>query len=165
MRLFIAALPDAKVTKSLIAAMHDLKKAGVGGAYSTSANLHMTLAFIGEVPDAKPVKEALEKLTIERFSLGLDGSGNFGNLLYASAKGNQKMKAAVKAIRSQLAADKIPHTKESFVPHITLVRNASRVLKFPVEKAEMEVSRISLMRSDTKDGKVVYREIFSTSCR
>ena len=165
MRLFIAALPEGKVTKSLLAAMHDLKKAGVGGTYTANADLHMTLAFIGEVPDAKPVKEAMEKLSLERFSISLDGSGNFGNLLFASAKGNQKMKRAVKAIRAQLAQDKIPVSKESFVPHITLVRNASRVLKFPVDKAEMEVCHISLMRSDQKNGKTSYREIFRVECR
>ena len=165
MRLFIAVLPDAKVTKSLIAAMHDLKLAGVGGSYTTNANLHMTLAFLGETADARPVKESMEKLSLEHFSLALDGSGNFGNLLYAGVKGNQKMKAAVKALRAQLSADKIPYEKDSFVPHFTLIRNASRVAKFPVGKAEMEVRRISLMRSDTKDGKNVYREIFSVPCK
>ena len=65
MRLFIAILPDAKVTKSLIAAMHDLKLAGVGGSYTTNASLHLTLAFLGEVPDARPVKESMEKLSVE----------------------------------------------------------------------------------------------------
>ena len=165
MRLFIAALPDAKLTKSLVGAMHDLKLAGVGGTYSSSANLHMTLSFIGELPDARPVKEAMEKLSVERFSISLDGSGNFGSLLYAAVKGNQKMKMAAKAIRAQLTADKIPFSKESFEPHFTLIRNASRVPKFPVEKAEMEVQRLSLMRSDTKNGKTVYKEIFSVDCK
>ena len=165
MRLFIAVLPDAKVTKSLIAAMHDLKLAGVGGSYTTNASLHLTLAFLGEVPDARPVKESMEKLSVEHFSLALEGSGNFGNLLYAGVKGNQKMKSAVKALRARLSADKIPYEKDSFVPHFTLVRKASRVPKFPVGKAEMEVCRISLMRSDTKDGKTSYREIFSIPCK
>ena len=47
MRLFIAVMPDEKVNKALINAMHDLKKAGVGGNYPSAKNLHMTLAFIG----------------------------------------------------------------------------------------------------------------------
>ena len=47
----------------------------------------------------------------------------------------------------------------------SLVRNASRVLKFPDDKAEMEVCHISLMRYDQKNGKTSYREIFRVECR
>ena len=47
MRLFIAVMPDEKVNKALINAMHDLKKAGVGGNFPPAKNLHMTLACIG----------------------------------------------------------------------------------------------------------------------
>ena len=165
MRLFIACLPDDNVSRALINAMHDLKTAGVGGNYPAARNLHMTMAFIGEVPDALPVKEAMKKAQFERFKLSTDGSGNFGNTLWAGVKGNQKLKMNVKTLRNQLKEDHIPFENDSFTPHITLVRKASRVLKFPVEKAEMEVRRISLMRSDMKDGKVSYREIFSVECK
>lgn len=165
MRLFIAVMPDEKVSKALINAMHDLKKAGVGGNYPSAKNLHMTLAFIGELPDALPVKEAMKKVEFERFKLSTDGSGSFGNTLWAGVKGNQKMKMNVKALRNQLKEDKVPFENDTFTPHITLVRKASNVIRFPVDKAEMEVRKISLMRSDTKDGKVSYREIFSVECK
>ena len=85
MRLFIAVMPDEKVSKALINAMHDLKKAGVGGNYPSAKNLHMTLAFIGELPDALPVKEAMKKVEFERFKLSTDGSGNFGNTLWENS--------------------------------------------------------------------------------
>ena len=48
MRLFIAIPLSTEMQKALVACMHDLKKQGVEGNYVPAANLHMTLAFIGE---------------------------------------------------------------------------------------------------------------------
>ena len=56
MRLFIAILLSPEMQKALVACMHDLKKQGVEGNYVPAANLHMTLAFIGEYDDPKKIK-------------------------------------------------------------------------------------------------------------
>ena len=47
MRLFIAITLSEEMKASATGAMHALKKAGVKGNYSPTANLHLTLAFIG----------------------------------------------------------------------------------------------------------------------
>lgn len=61
MRLFIAILLSPEMQKALVACMHDLKKQGVEGNYVPAANLHMTLAFIGEYDDPKKIKQVLEQ--------------------------------------------------------------------------------------------------------
>jgi len=53
--------------------------------------------------------------------------------------------------------------KKKFVPHITLARELEIADKINVivEKTTMDVDRISLMKSERIDNKLVYSEIFS----
>ena len=83
------------------------------------------------------------------------------NLLWAGVKGNQKLRTYVKDLRAALKAADIPFDDDRFVPHITLIRKASAKKPYQVHlpKAEMTVKQASLMKSETRDGKTVYREI------
>ena len=102
MRLFIAILLSPEMQKALVACMHDLKKQGVEGNYVPAANLHMTLAFIGEYDDPKKIKQVLEQVLLPKFRLALSEKGNFGNILWAGIKRNQKLSAYVKELRAAL---------------------------------------------------------------
>ena len=161
MRLFIAIqLPD-EMKKALVACMHDLKKQGVEGNYVPAQNLHLTLVFIGEYDDPAGVKRVLESVPLPPFRLSLSEKGNFGNLLWAGVKGNQKLKTYVKDLREALKEVSIPFDHDKFVPHITLVRKAAAKKPYEVHlgKAEMMVKKASLMKSEMKNGKVIYREM------
>ena len=161
MRLFIAIQLSEEMKKAIITCMHDLKKQGVEGNYVPAQNLHMTLAFIGEYDDAVKVKKVIESVPLPQFRMSLSEKGNFGNLLWAGLKGNQKMKTYVKDLRAALKAADIPFDKDEFIPHITLIRkvSAKKTYKVNLPKAEMAVKKVSLMKSEFKNGKVCYREI------
>ena len=161
MRLFIAIRLSEEMKKVLVACMHDLKKQGVDGNYVPAQNLHMTLAFIGEYNDPSKVKEAIRRVPLPEFRLTLSEKGNFGNILWAGVKGNQKLKTYVKDLRAALSAEGIPFDNEKFVPHITLIRKVSAKKPYQVHlpKAEMTVNKASLMRSEQKNGKIVYKEL------
>ena len=161
MRLFIAIRLSDEMKKALVTCMHDLKKQGVEGNYVPAQNLHMTLAFLGEYDDPAKVKEVIRKVPLPEFRLALSEKGNFGNILWAGVKGNQKLKTYVKDLRAALAAEGIPFEKEKFVPHITLIRKVSAKKPYQVHlpKADMTVKKASLMRSEQKNGKMVYKEL------
>ena len=161
MRLFIAIRLSDEMKKALVTCMHDLKKQWVEGNYVPAQNLHMTLAFLGEYDDPAKVKEVIRKVPIPEFRLALSEKGNFGNILWAGVKGNQKLKTYVKDLRAALAAEGIPFDKEKFVPHITLIRKVSAKNPYQVHlpKADMTVKKASLMRSEQKNGKMVYKEL------
>lgn len=161
MRLFIAIRLSDDMKKALVTCMHDLKKQGVEGNYVPAQNLHMTLAFLGEYDDPAKVKEVIRKVPLPEFRLALSEKGNFGNILWAGVKGNQKLKTYVKDLRAALAAEGIPFDKEKFVPHITLIRKVSAKKPYQVHlpKADMTVKKASLMRSEQKNGKMVYKEL------
>ena len=163
MRLFVAINFPEEVKKTLLATMHELKTKGVTGSYSPGRNLHMTLVFIGEVPSADPVKAAMKAVPFTPFHLTLTDLGNFGDILWVGAKGGQKLKEYDKNLRAELDRAGIRYDRKKSEPHITLVRRASNVkpqgIRLP--RQEMMVEKISLMRSDQKNGQVVYTEIFS----
>ena len=161
MRLFIAIPLSEEMKKALVACMHDLKKQGVEGNYVPAQNLHLTLAFIGEYDDPEKVKEVLRSVPLPSFRMSLSEKGNFGNLLWAGVKGNQKLKTYVKDLRDALRAAGIPFDDDKFIPHITLIRKAAakKAYQARLPKVEMTVRKVSLMRSEMKNGKTVYREM------
>ena len=162
MRLFIAIQFSDDIKKGLISVMHELKKKNIGGNYSPAANLHLTLAFIGETQNVDGVKKAMEATAFAPFMLSLTELGNFGDILWVGAKGGQKLKAYVKALGAQLDTAGIKYDRKKFEPHITLVRKASnaRPQGITVPKKEMMVRKISLMKSEQKNGRMMYTEIF-----
>ena len=161
MRLFIAIQLSEKMRKALVSCLHDLKKQGVEGNSVPAQNLHLTLAFIGEYRDPEQVKRILASVPLPAFRLALSEKGNFGNILWAGVKGNQKLKTYVRDLRAALKNAGIPFEDDRFTPHITLIRKVSARSPYQVHlpKAEMEVKRASLMKSETKNGKVTYREV------
>ena len=162
MRLFVAIQLSDEMKTALTGTLHELKKAGVRGSYVPMQNLHLTLAFIGEVKDNTAVKEALGTVTFKPFRLSLSEMGTFGDLLWAGIKGNQGLSAAVKDVRAALDASGIGFDQKKFNPHITLIRKMSGNWKMvPAPKGDMMVKKISLMKSEVKDGRRVYTEVFS----
>ena len=161
MRLFIAIQLSDEIKKTLVACMHDLKKQGVEGNYVPAQNLHLTLAFIGEYDDPAKVRKVIGSVPLPQIRLSISGKGNFGNLLWAGVKGNQKLKTYVKELRAALKEAQIPFDDDKFIPHITLIRKtvAKKPYEVHLSKAEMTVEKVSLMKSEMKNGKVVYREI------
>ena len=157
MRLFIAIHLSESMKNTLLDVQDALYAAGVRGNYTREENLHLTLAFIGDYPDAQPVLDALAKLTFTPFEICLDGMGCFGALWWVGLKGSAPLEALARRLRRTLAENGIPFDKKRFSPHITLIRQASGLPPgLPVPAARMSVCTISLMRSERGRNGMVY---------
>ena len=160
MRMFVAIQLSDEMKSAIAGTMHELKKAGVRGNYVPSQNLHLTLAFIGETKDLEAVRAALRTVSFKPFRLSLSDLGTFGDLLWAGVKGNQGLSAAARDVRAALNEAGIAFSADKFVPHITIVRNMSgNYKKVSSPRGEMIVRKISIMRSEQKDGKRIYTEL------
>ena len=160
MRLFIAINLSDAMKDSLINMQNALYNRGVRGNYTSEEKLHLTLAFIGEYPDAETVLDALASVAFRPFALSLEGMGRFGDLWWAGMKDSAALTAVVRRIRRALAENNIPFDKKRFSPHITLIRKASGNLPgFAPEPASMTVNTISLMRSDRGRNGMIYTEL------
>lgn len=162
MRLFIAINLSEELKKALLDTQRAMQARGVRGNYSPEENLHLTLAFIGEYPEAEPVLDALRGLSFAPFALTLDGIGCFGDLWWAGIRESAPLAAVARRVRRALAEHDIPFERKRFSPHITLVRKASRdAAGIPVTPVSMTVNNISLMRSDRGRNGMIYTELGS----
>ena len=152
MRLFVAIELDDRMKKQLMLVQDDMRAQRVEGKYPEGDNLHMTLAFIGEYPDPDEVLDVLDTISFEPFTIRVNGYGCFDEVIWwAGIESCPPLDAYVKRLRRALAEAGIPYDRKQFRPHITLVRDAiyDEAPVFKTPDAEMEVSFISLMRSDS----------------
>lgn len=160
MKLFLAINLSPGMKAALTKVQRAMYDRGVRGNYTPEENLHLTLAFIGEYPNAEPVMDALSGVTFTPFELALDGVGCFGDLWWAGLRENAALTAVVRRVRRALAAGGIPFDRKRFSPHITLIRKASRdAAGIPITPETMPVRTISLMSSKRGRNGMIYTEI------
>jgi 2'-5' RNA ligase len=164
MRLFIAIQLNDRIRTSLDEVQRRLIRQGVHGNFTPPDNLHLTLAFIGEYPDPDDVMQALEAVSFQPFSLGLEGFGSFGDLWWAGLSDSGELEALVRRIRHALSGSGIPFDRKRFSPHITLIRKASysgrgKLPEIAIPPESMTVDHVSLMRSDRGKHGMIYTEL------
>ena len=83
MRVFIAINFSPEVQRYLHQIVQDLKKEPIHGRFTRNENMHLTLAFLGEVASTQ-VQKIIEIMTqvamlCTSFEIKLGGLGKFGN--------------------------------------------------------------------------------------
>jgi len=160
MRLFTAIILSEPMKAAMIQAQNEIYDGGVRGNYTPEENLHLTLAFIGEYPDAAPVLEALSAVSFSPFKLDLDGLGCFGDLWWAGLRESAPLAALARRVRHALAEGGIPFDRKRFSPHITLLRKTrGTVPGIEITHASMTVDCFSLMRSERGKNGMIYTEL------
>ena len=161
MRLFIALVPDEAFRSAVCEVQAALKAAGVRGNYSSRANIHLTLAFIGEYGDPGKVLEIIRSAGEPDFPLETGGLGRFNGVWWLGVRAGREMYEYAAAIRTRLEKAGVPFDKKPFAPHITLLRKPDRDV-FPavnVPKAATKAPHVALMRSDRGERGMIYTEI------
>lgn len=100
-----------------------------GGRRVAAENLHLTLAFIGQVPSARlaDIDEALAEVRGAPFDLSLDGVGHFGTarkvrVLWAGVETNPALAALQARVCKALRALRLDMEARAYSPHVTLAR-------------------------------------------
>ena len=162
MRLFVALQVSPSIKETLISVMEYARRQGLRGHYVTPQNLHLTMAFLGEVDDPAPVISALPKVRFQPFRLTLHDTVTFGNILCAGTQHPSELMALAQEIRQQLDEAGIDYDRKKFTPHITLVRNMNGPRPAVTVPAEsMMVKSFSLMKSELVGGQRVYTEVWA----
>lgn len=161
MRLFIAILFSPEIKVSLLNAIADLRAQADSGVFTRPENLHLTLAFLGEVRDPSGAKQAIIDAAGAPFSLTIGGCGRFGNLWWAGVQETPPLSALSRRLRRALNAYQISYDQKPFRPHITLARQlvCDAPVQLTVPHHAMTVTRLSLMKSERIDGRLIYTEI------
>jgi 2'-5' RNA ligase len=142
-RLFVAAYPPAHACAHLAAAVETLAvgraaAAGVNARLAPQTNWHVTLAFLGDVPDerADAARAALDAALAGwrggRPELWLGGGGRFGRgrftVLWVGLRGEVGALTGLgTAVRRELRRSRLPSDHKPLRPHLTLARPGDRV--------------------------------------
>ena len=149
---------------------------GVPGARWTEPEaMHLTLRFIGEVPEdqAMDIDAALAELRAPAFALTFDGVGMYGSarrarVLWAGVERNEALAHLQAKIESALVRCGLPAEERKFSPHITLARlrdaPADRIGRFLSDRGlfragPMPVDHVTLYRSHLGNGGAVYEAL------
>lgn len=174
MRLFIAINFTEEVKRQLYKTIQDLKKQSKRGNFTRIENMHLTLAFLGEVPSERvmDLTELMQKSVAGHlsFSLEVNGFGKFvtrGERLYwCGITENKALVELQKEIVSRLNLNGFTVDDKPFKPHITLGRRCLMKKDFQekefgeaITPVEMKVEKIELMLSEHIEGKLTYTSL------
>ena len=175
MRLFIAINFDQDTKDKLLQVQNRLKKLGRGN-FSRVENLHLTLAFLGEVPEdqLEDVKAAMDQVKFPPMELTFHDVGYFvsgrekpSQLWKISLKYSRKLEKVHDELIASLRKAGFSPDAKSFKPHVTLARelhvkdwDKTELLPEPFETA---ADHMSLMLSERMDGKLTYTELYRTT--
>ena len=125
-RLFVAIdLPDSIKDQLLSLREHDLPP----GRWTRREALHLTLHFIGDVPEAvaRAYQRALSQVEMAGFKLRLAGIGQFPvdarpRVIWAGVENRPQLRELHEAAGMALESEGFRRERRRFHPHITLMR-------------------------------------------
>ena len=149
---------------------------GVPGArWTEPGNLHLTLRFIGEVPEdtAADIDAALAEIEAPGFELVLDGVGMYGSsrnarILWVGVERSEALTHLQAKIESALVRCGLDPEERRFSPHVTLARlkeaPKERVGRFLEERGlfragPVRIGHFTLYRSLLGKGGAVYEAL------
>jgi len=173
MRLFIAVNFPDNVKDGLYDTVRALRENSLSGTFSQRENLHLTLAFLGEVHPRRfnEIKNAMTIPGCAEFDFVLSGFGKFargGESLYWRGINNcPALKRLQAQLSSNLRSAGFELDSKPFRPHITLARRCVMPPSFREKEfgaslpdITVHVPAISLMRSERIAGRLTYTEMY-----
>ncbi|MGZ5032281.1 MAG: RNA 2',3'-cyclic phosphodiesterase [Usitatibacter sp.] len=161
-RLFFALWPDAQAAEGLESLARNLA-ADCGGKPVPASKIHLTLAFLGEVPEDRLAEAASVAIRADRFSVVLDCVGSFRAARVAWAGATQparELLALQLSLATQLRARGFLLEDRAFAPHVTLARRISKPApRSPIDPIAWKASEVALVR--TQAGSYTTLEAFS----
>ncbi|GAB4196511.1 MAG: RNA 2',3'-cyclic phosphodiesterase [Wenzhouxiangellaceae bacterium] len=164
-RLFFALWPEPAVRQQLL---HWQQAAAAveanGGRPVRALNLHITLAFLGELTPSQQQASiaAAAQLHLPPVELVIDHFGHFpgARVLYAAPS---QIPGVARSLQQQLCAALSGHGLEleqrPWAPHVTLYRKVRQLPPLPrLPAIEWPVRGLSLVESCSRPGGVVYEQ-------
>jgi len=159
MRLFISINLPPEAEKYL----YDISRNFTAARITPAKSFHLTLKFLGEVPDEKidEIKASLEYIKFQKFKMRLDKVGFFADrnghirVIWVGLFAPEILYHLQKDVEDAVKKYAEPDDKK-FIPHITLARVKfandkdliAQIKSSKIEKTEIKVLHFSLMKSE-----------------
>ncbi len=162
LRCFVAAWPDAATRVRLDAVRAQQARRWPSARPVPLANLHLTLAFIGQVPPARlrALQPSIDQIAVAPFDWTLDRLGVFGEarVLWIGGAAPNALAQLAARVRSVLDAAALRYDPKPFVPHVTLLRHCpgTRLADSAVDPIVWPVREVRLVVSQSSPSGVRY---------
>lgn len=174
-RTFVCVEVSAAARERIEQLQHRLARSSAEVSWVKKANLHLTLKFLGEIPQAQVERAGavLKEVAAGRscFELQFGGTGSFPHarnpriLWVGLVQGLETLKELQHAVDTGLSTAGFARETRPFTPHLTIGRvksgrNAAplvqALLAAGFHSAPFRVSELVLMRSELKSSGAVY---------
>jgi 2'-5' RNA ligase len=175
MRTFIAIELPEKIKEEIGQLQAPLKKTGAFVSWVKPGNIHVTLKFLGEVPEEKieEVSSATERAVegVGSFSMSLKGTGGFPNLRrprviwIGTGSGGEELSRLAERMEQEMEKIGFPKENRKFSPHFTIGRVkspkniealAGKVESTEFQTEEIQVTEVVVMRSQLHPTGAIY---------
>ncbi len=179
MRLFIAIELPEDIKQAIAKVQEQLRSSGASANWTRPEGIHLTLKFLGEVPDAK-VQEIMAAISgaaqgTGKLDLKVAGAGAFPNVkaprvLWLGLSGDlEKLTVLQAAVEDAMERAGFEREERKFSPHLTLARvkflkprdNWAAMIG-GIRNADLggfTADRVSLMKSELRRDGAVYAEV------
>lgn len=153
MRCFVAAWPDEPTRLALRSVSDDVQKRVEHRRVSAVDDLHLTLAFIGELADdvAYELSDAIANFRFMPFTWQLDTLGFFSDAgvvwIGAAAQAAKPLAELAGRVRALLDRVSVTYDRRPLAPHVTLLRGVRNFVSEKVVPIEWHIDSIALYRS------------------
>ncbi len=168
MRLFYAVTFSNETKEVLVTYRDMIANNSIKGRFTTKANFHLTLSFIGEVPEHALDRylSILEGLEVERVVLSANFIGAFskrqGEVIWMGLEKNLVLDRLHKQLKKHLIVQGMVIEERKFAPHITLGRQVHIPVSLEnliIEPLDFSPRSVALMESKREHGSLVYEVI------
>ena len=148
MRLFIA-INFSENEKNVIENI--IKKVGKDsfqGRFVKNEHMHLTLEFLGDIPDEKVeiIKDVIEQITFKHFTMNLSELGYFkrrdGNIYWLGIENNKVLFEVQRKLHEDLINSGFKLENRPYKPHITIGRKVKMRENFNSENLNDEIRKI-----------------------
>lgn len=167
--MFFALWPDEQARAALGTLIRELS-VDCGGRAVRAANLHLTLAFLGDVPAPRIplIAHTVDAIRVEPFALEFDECGYWRHNRIVWAGATQcpaALHELVDALGETLQAHGFRREVREYVPHITLLRDARRAPKKGMDgPIGWRAMGFTLVQSVRRERVLAYEIVRSWSC-
>ncbi len=179
MRLFVALEMSPEVRESIAALIRELKPLDESWKWTRAENLHVTLKFLGEVPESRIDRVVAvlrtisfsESLVLHFRELGFFPNERRPRVLWTGVHAPAALSTLAANIEETLGSIGVPREERAYTPHLTLARSkegrVSRGLRDAFAAAAgndfgtIAASAFHLIRSELKSSGAEYTTLAS----
>lgn len=163
-RSFLAIPVEGESLKSLCHLQEQLQSVLPQARIIPESQLHMTLAFLGDLTDSQlhQAEDIVQSLTAASASLPAAGLSLFGNALVLTLKAPKELREMVQKLQTELIKAGFSLEKRNWIAHITLFR---KVKTLPAELPEgkditVQADAVCLYASRLTSQAAVYTKLY-----